>query len=410
MKTELEICIGESGILVGTLHYEASSTREYSCFQYDQSWLESPHSFALAPSLKLQENKIFFSGEHPLPAPLMDTLPDSWGKNMLIQHARIMSLNATLNPHYLLISVFDLYRSGALRIRHQNNEFLAQDNKEIIPHLTNLNDFRKLVRSLEEKTPETEALRRFIFAGSSLGGARPKCSVLDDENYLCIAKFTSSNDTKSVVKAEVMTLRLARLCGILTPEVKLFTDIPELPIAIIRRFDRGGGKRIPFISAQTMLDSSTAENRTYTELADEIRSNGFDPKADLKELFKRILFTIFVSNTDDHLKNHGFLYTGNNKWKLSPIFDVNPFPDRIKTLKTKIADGTDNSASVGLLIENAFYFEIEEDEAIHMATSMAQIITDHWKRLSKEVGMSDADIEDYRPAFEHPEIRGCFTK
>jgi serine/threonine-protein kinase HipA len=402
MKIEMEICLGESGILVGTLQYEAVSNREYSCFQYDQSWLESLHSFALAPNLKLHDNKMFFSGEHPFPAPLMDTLPDAWGKNLLIQHAQKTDLNETFNPYFFLISVSDLYRSGAIRIRRRDTEFLAQNQNEMLPRLMNLSDFRKIIRSIEMKIPETDSLKRFILAGSSLGGARPKCSLLDDENNLCLAKFTSINDTKSVEKAEVMTLRLAALCGILAPEVKLIND--KLPIAIIRRFDRVGGKRIPFISAQTMLDSSTAENRTYTELADAIRINGFDPQADLKELFKRILFTIFVSNTDDHLKNHGFLYAGNNKWRLSPIFDVNPFPERAKNLKTKIADGTDNSASAEFLMEHAFYFEIEEDEARNMAKSMADIIKGNWERLSREAGMSEVEIDDYRPAFEHPEI------
>jgi serine/threonine-protein kinase HipA len=152
-----------------------------------------------------------------------------------------------------------------------------------------------------------------------------------------------------------------------------------------------------------MLDSPTADDRTYTEIADTIRTNGAEPKSDLLNLFQRILFTILVSNVDDHLKNHAFLYAGNGKWRLSPIFDVNPFPERFKQLKTAIADPAENAASVELLLEHAFYFELDKDEAAKTAATMALTVRENWTKLCREMGKNVAEIRAYQPAFEHRE-------
>jgi len=404
MKEVLEICLGAAGLLVGTLQYEAAANREYSCFRYAQSWLESADAFALTPALSLNDNRFFFSGEHPLPPAFMDTLPDSWGKRVLMRDARQSNANQVFNPCCFLLSVPDIFRIGALRIRHAGGDFLAQGTSELLPRLLHLSEFCATIRDIEMNTPETSLLRQFVFAGSSLGGARPKCSVLDDGSMLAVAKFTSHADTRAVETAEVMTLCLARMCGITTPEARLLEGPPGLPIALIRRFDRAGKVRIPYISAQSMLDSRTADDGSYTAIADAIRAHGANPKADLKELFRRILFTILVSNVDDHLKNHGFLYAGNNKWRLSPVFDVNPFPEKVKKLKTKIADDSNDSASVELLLEHAFYFEISNDDAATMAATMSGIIKEHWVGLARQLGMNDSEIAEYRPAFEHSEI------
>ena len=407
MKAELEVCLGAGEMLVGTLQYEAAVQREHSCFRYAQSWLESHDAFALAPALALNDSKFFFQGERPFPSALMDTLPDSWGEIVLKRQARKASADQVFNPYFFLLSVSDFCRCGALRIRHPGGEFLAPGTDGMLPRLLQLHEFCEYVRAVEAKetkeTLETTSLRQFVFAGSSLGGARPKCSVLDDAGELAVAKFTSHNDTRAVERVEVLTLHLARKCGISAPEVRLLDGPPGLPIALIKRFDRDRRTRIPYISAQTMLNSQRADDKSYTDIAESIRANGASPKEDLRELFKRILFTILVSNVDDHLKNHGFLYAGNNKWRLSPVFDVNPSPDREKKLKTKIADGGDDSASIALLLEYAFYFEVEEDEAVKLASEMAGIVKNSWTKLAHELGMSKADITEFRPAFEHKE-------
>jgi len=404
-KMDLDICLGEAEILVGGLQYEAEANREYSCFRYAPSWLESPEAFALAPALSLNEQRMFFSGDQPFPPALMDTLPDSWGRKVLKRAARMAGADQVFNTCFFLLSVADFCRMGALRIRPTDGgEFLAAGPSETMPRLLNLAEFGKTVQGLEKPGTEYEFLRSFVASGSSLGGARPKCSVLDDDHNLAVAKFTSSQDAKPVERMEVTTLRLARLCGLSAPEAGLMEGAAGLPIAVIKRFDRRGRIRYPYISAQTFLDSQTAEDRAYTELADQIRIHGFEPKNDLKELFKRILFTILVSNVDDHLRNHGFLYAGLNKWSLAPIFDVNPSPDKVRKLKNRIAEGTDNSASLEILLDHAFYFELKQDEAVQMAASMAGVVKGNWERLALALGLNKAEIKEYKPAFEHTEM------
>jgi len=404
-RENLEICLGESGILVGSLLYETAGGKEYSCFQYAPSWLESKHAFALAPALTLDTGKKFFRGDRPFPPALMDTMPDSWGQTVHYQNAKATGSKQPLNSLFYLLAVADVYRVGALRIRRSGNNtpFLAQGQKDILHRLYDLDEFCAVVHNIETNTANEEQLRHFIDSACSLGGARPKCSVLNANNRLSIAKFTSHRDTKAVERVEAATLCLAKLCGISAPDVTLVEGPKKLPIAVIERFDRMDGKRIPYISAQTMLDSPTADNRTYTEIADAIRANGAEPKSDLRNLFQRILFTILVSNVDDHLKNHAFLYADNNKWSLSPIFDVNPFPERVKRLKTAIADVGENAASVELLLDSAFYFDLETDEVRRNAAAMAKTIRENWERLCRKFGMTDTEIGEYRPAFEHSE-------
>jgi serine/threonine-protein kinase HipA len=336
----------------------------------------------------------------------MDTLPDSWGKKVLMQHARLTGSKQQINSLFFLLAVSDFCRIGASRIRKTGNgtQFLAAGQSDMLPQLYDLGEFSKTIRDIETNNPDTEALRRFIIPGSSLGGARPKCSILDAQSKLCVAKFTSHNDSRAAERAEAVTLRLARMCGIDAPDVTLVEGpTRNLPIAVIERFDRIEGKRIPYISAQTMLNSPTADEGIYTDIADAIRMNGIEPKTDLRSLFERILFTILASNVDDHLKNHGFLYAGNGKWRLSPVFDVNPFPERFKQLKTAIADPAENAASVELLLEHAFYFEMDKDEAAETAVTMAQTVGKNWMKFCQEMGMSDTEIQEYQPAFEHKE-------
>ncbi len=248
-----------------------------------------------------------------------------------------------------------------------------------------------------------KALQRLRQVGSALGGARPKCSVRDGDR-LFIAKFTSRLDTYSVELAEILTLKLAQACGLRTPEVRL-DHSDGLAVALIARFDRNARGRIPFISAQTMLDVNRADGGTYTALAEAIRAHSDAPARDLLELFKRIAFTILVSNTDDHLKNHGFLYAGNNRWRLSPLFDVNPSPDRHRELKTAISEISGYAASIEALLDHATFFDVPEVEAIAAVREMATVIQRDWRQIGQGLGMSRQDIDIYRPAFEHSDTK-----
>lgn len=413
MVSALKVCIGNQGLVVGTLRFEAQGNREFSSFQYEESWISHPRGFALAPSVPLNSSPYFFKKEgdtsSPLPPFLADTTPDSWGRNIVRRDARASRADTRpLNELDYLLAVDDFSRLGALRIRADapNAAFLASEptGRHDIPPLLQLDQLGQTIASLEAQAPQTAAaLRRLRQVGSALGGARPKCSVIDADGTLLIAKFTSINDTYSVERAEVLTLNLAQLAGIAAPSARLDMSA-NLPVALIRRFDRNSAGRVPYISAQTMLDAPDATSGTYTQLAEAIRQHSDDPKRDLSELFSRVGFTILVSNVDDHLKNHGFLYSGNNQWRLSHVFDVNPAPERHRELKTPISEISGPEASIEALIEHAAFFDLSEDAAVQIVKSTAQTISENWEHLAHEVGFERQDIKTYRPAFEHAEM------
>jgi|GEM_PF-5174 len=418
----LKVCMGEAGLEVGTLWFESAGGREHSSFQYAETWLQHPRRFAIAPMLPLDTDRRFFrvQGDQgsSLPLPMADTTPDSWGRGIIRKDARLgKTRTGLLTEVDFLTAVDDFSRVGALRFRElaSNSPFLAtgEDGRHQIPPLLHLDQLGKAIASIESDEPDVVALRRLRQVGTTLGGARPKCSVIDSDGSLSIAKFTSRLDTHSVERAEVLTLRLARLCGIDAPDARIELS-DGLPVAIIKRFDRSGHGRIPFISAQTMLDAPVATGATYVGLADAIRQNTASPQIELRELFNRIGFTVLVSNVDDHLKNHGFLYASDDKWRLSPVFDVNPAPERFRELKTAIADPSQPQASIELLLDHAFHFEVERDDAVKMIRHMARVIAEKWQGLAREAGMSRAEVNEYRCAFEHSEaqyaLRGAIVQ
>lgn len=410
MKRILQVCIGDVGTVIGTLWFTTDAGREHSSFQYAQSWIDHPMGFAIAPSLTLDDTKKFFhkgTDETPLPPPIADTTPDSWGREIVIKDAKQKKLDAFSEIDFLTASD-DFSRIGALRFRNaEGMPFLASkaNGGHAIPPLLHLEQLRMDISRMEDGDPTALALTRLREAGGSLGGSRPKCSILDADGRLSIAKFTSKRDTHAVERAEVLTLGLAHLCGITVPKSRIEMS-GNSPVAIIERFDRTTNqKRIPFISAQTMLNASKATGGTYTDLADAIRLHAASVATDLTDLFRRVAFSILVSNTDDHLKNHGFLYSGKGKWRMAPAYDVNPSPHRQKTLKTAIADPQDPSASITLLLDHAFYFEVSKDDAVLIVSSMAKVIASGWKRLAKEAGMTSVEINSYESAFAHEESR-----
>ena len=236
-----------------------------------------------------------------------------------------------------------------------------------------------------------------VGAGGS-GGARPKAKVRDGDT-LWLAKFTSVHDQQPIERAEVATLRLARACGIRTPEVGLELADTPFPVALIQRFDRRGTARIPYISARTALGKTGTELGSYTEIVDFMRAHAAEPKADFRELFLRLIFTILVSNKDDHLKNHGFLYVGSGRWRLSPVFDVNPAPDRNPHLETAILEGGVHDRSIHLALEACEFFEIAEADAREMIRETARRISDEWREAFRQVGVTGTLAREYEAAF-----------
>ena len=399
-----EVCLGDDGIPVGTLWIQAEGGRHYSVFRYAESWLRHPRGFAIAPSMPLHTDRQFFrkTGERGsfLPPPLADTVPDLWGRRLMNAYNGSQGLSEI----EYLVGVDDQSRLGALRLRIAGGPFLAEKptDRPSLPPVLDIDLITRDIARIERDHPDREALARLVGGGSSLGGARPKCTVVLADGGLALAKFTSRHDQHAIEKAEVLTLKLARLCGLDAPDAELIQSGP-LPVALIRRFDRGKTGRVPYLSAQSFLGMAEATGGTYVDFADMLRKQALLPELSVRELFARVGFSILVSNTDDHLKNHGLLAGGNGQWRLSPLFDVNPSPERERYLKTAIADPGESQASLELLVDQAESFGLSSGEARRLVADQAQCIRAQWQPLAKQLGMSRAEIRDYQPAFEHPE-------
>ena len=220
-------------------------------------------------------------------------------------------------------------------------------------------------------------MRELAGHAGSLGGARPKADF-DDNGAPALAKFTSDLDTRPVERVEVATLNLARAAGLNAAEARLELASSRRPVAIIRRFDRRGGGRIPYLSAQSFLGREEAKGGYYTDILDGIAAHGVDPARQMEELHNRLMFTILVSNNDDHLKNHGFLYEGAGRWVLAPAFDINPQPERHRTLKTGISEEYGRAASIGAALEAAPWFDLTEDRTRANLQRILDVIERQW--------------------------------
>ncbi len=241
--------------------------------------------------------------------------------------------------------------------------------------------------------------------GTSLGGMRPKCTIVDADGSLAIGKFPSINDIRSVTRGEVLALKLARQAGIDAAPAQIVI-LADVPIAVIRRFDRDSNDgRIPYQSAASLLQASREEDRSYTEIADAIRSHGHSPTRDLHELWRRLVFNLLITNVDDHLQNHGFLHIAHGQWRLAPAFDVNPFPDKERESKTWLSEQDGPITDVQMLLARAAYFSLDKTQALAVLAAVHTAVK-NWRKtaLGKEVGLRANELDDFAAAFEHPQM------
>jgi serine/threonine-protein kinase HipA len=229
--------------------------------------------------------------------------------------------------------------------------------------------------------------------------------VRDRDGRLAFAKFPNKMDEINVEAWEALALTLASRAGIYVPEWRLET-IAKRPALLVRRFDReDNGKRRPFLSAMSMLGASDGEQHSYFEIVDALRQYGADPEADIRELWRRVVFSVLISNTDDHLRNHGFLYVRGGGWRLSPAYDLNPVPVDLKPriLATAITPD-DPTASLALALEAAEYFGVGGDDARHGAREIATVVAG-WRKTAAALGLAPAEIERMSSAFEHADLK-----
>ena len=403
---------GEAPTLLGRLRCGFVRGQETFSFEYDPAWLSSAESsFSLDPDLALYRGRQYVPLNKQLFGLFSDSCPDRWGRLLMKRKEAIDARKEDRKPRKLtesdfLLGVYDESRMGALRFSlEEGGEFLSNDKAFATPPWVNLRTLENASIAFEndESGLNEKWLRELLAPGSSLGGARPKATVQATDGALWIAKFPSKHDEYNSGAWEKVVHDLARLCGLDVPESKLETFSKTGSTFLVKRFDRNGSRRIHFASAMTLLGktdgASAADGSSYLDLAAFIRANGASPRQDLVELWKRIVFSMAVSNTDDHLRTHGFLLTPTG-WRLAPLYDVNPVPsgDRLSLNVSEY----DNTIDLELALEVADYFGLAPQKAEQAAEEVCKTVSGHWERLAGQYGLSRGAIEYMRPAFSLP--------
>ena len=394
---------------VGTLWTRARRGRQSATFEYVPEWLDNPSRFALEPALTIGPGPHHTPADAALFGALSDSAPDRWGRALMRRAERRSGAAEGRTPGTLLeidylLRVHDVSRLGALRFAEQEGgPFLAESSETTIPPFVVLPELLAASERVIAENESDEDLRLLLAPGSSLGGARPKASVFDPRGRLSLAKFPSPTDEWSTVRWEAVALTLAGEAGIRVPSWSL-ERVARRPVLLLERFDRAGESRIPFLSAMSMLGARDHEARCYLEMVDALRRWGASPRADMHALFRRIVFSVLISNTDDHLRNHGFLLQSPDGWQLAPAYDLNPVPVdvRPRVLSTEIDIG-DATASLELALSVAEYFELPSDEARQIAGEVGRAVS-HWRLRAAELGCPPQEIERMASAFEHPDL------
>ena len=394
--------------LMGILYVNSLKGGESYSFEYDREWLKKTSlKITLDPELMPYSGRQYPFGK-AIFGLFSDSSPDRWGRVLMNKRERILAGKEGRKPAKLydsdyLLGVYDETRLGGIRFKTEpNGAFLSDDKETAAPPWASLRTLEEASRNFEnEDTALSEKwLNQLIRPGSSLGGARPKATVIDPNEQLWIAKFPSKNDENDSGAWEMITHDLAEICGLHVPEAKLekFSNLGST--YLVKRFDRILSKRIHFASAMTLLGktdgASAADGTSYLDIAAFIKSYGAQPKQDLIELWKRIVFNMAVSNTDDHLRNHAFIFTKNG-WELSPLYDVNPIPygDELSLN----VDEEDNSINIDLAIEASVRFGISETDATTYAKNILSVVKENWEKRATALGLSRRLIEEMRPAF-----------
>lgn len=397
-------------IKVGQLWGRFRNGRESTTFEYSRDWLHHPQRFSLDPALKLIPGSFHASLDKPVFGAIDDSSPDRWGRLLMRRSERKNAEKEKRTARSLgeidfLLMVDDEARQGALRFKlEEQGPFLTTYDNDHIPPLISVNKLLTAATHVLQESDTEEDLRLLLAPGSSLGGARPKASVRDKDGHLTIAKFPRKDDEMDIIAWEAVALTLANKAGISVPEWRL-ESVGQKRILLSRRFDRKNNARIPFLSAMSALGAKDNEMHSYLEIADAIRQMSSLPKEDLEALWRRIVFNVLISNVDDHLRNHAFLYSDPSGWRLSPAYDLNPTPIDIKprVLSTAI-DLIDPRASVDLVLDVAHYFDIDSLQAKKILKEVG-LATALWRKEAAKLKIKKAEIDRMASAFEHDDLQ-----
>lgn len=393
---------------IGVLSAHQGKGRKSFSFQYNKNWLQTKQQFLLDPEIS------WFSGaQFPVKKEnfgvFMDSMPDTWGRTLMKRRENLKAIEEDRNPKKLydidfLLGVYDESRMGALRFKtDEYGPFL--DNNQYFPtppwsSVAELQYSASMIESDKKSSEIKKWLAVLMAPGSSLGGARPKANILDDEKQLWIAKFPSKNDSIDKALWEYLAYELALKCDIEMSESKVQKVTGPYHTFFTKRFDRLKGERIHFASAMTMTgyEEEILKNETasYLDLIEFIQYSGAKPEKDLHQLWRRIVFNIAISNTDDHLRNHGFILRDDG-WHLSPAYDINPSIDK-PGLSLNI-DTENNALDFDLAKSVGLYFQLNNKQMDEIQEEVLSNVK-NWKKIASGIGISRAEQELMEPAFK----------
>ena len=409
-RTQLDVFLGKAEKPLGRLIFVRDGQRAFSQFSYSEEWLTDTQSFDISTDLQRQSGyqlrKPPTKNDSCFFLALADTEPDAWGRRVIARaHAKARAKDVTLKPLTeldYLSCVDDFSRVGALRLRDEKGQYLRSvpEGERTTPAFLEIEQILLASRAVEMSQETAADLAYLQGKGTSLGGMRPKCTILDSDGALSLGKFPSINDERAVTRGEVLALRLAKLAGIDSAQARIVM-VQDQPVSMIRRFDRTPQQnRIPYISGATLLQANQDDEHSYTEIIDVMRFMCEKFAEDARQLWRRLVFNHLITNVDDHLQNIGFLYSGNNQWRLSPAFDLNPFPDKDPESKTWLSEDTGPITSIEQLLSQAFRFELSQPQAQAVLDEVV-IAVKRWKEVANqpEVGFQAREIADFKPAF-----------
>ena len=397
---------GNQPELMGVLTAQNVRNKEVFSCEFDSEWLRRHPEIRLDPDLQHYAG-LQYSAKANFGL-FMDAAPDRWGRKLMMRRETIRARKAAEKPRTLLesdylLGVYDETRMGALRFKlSPEGRFQNDDMAMAAPPWARLRELEEASRHLEDDALGTEHekwLAMLLAPGSSLGGARPKACIVSPDGDLWIAKFPAKNDVVNTSAWEYATMLMARDAGLNVPEVRKETFSAKGSTFLVKRFDRVGTQRIHFASAMTLLgktDGMDADSGcSYLDIAEFIIQQSVQPQQDLHELWRRIAFSIAVSNTDDHLRNHGFLLTGEG-WRLSPVYDVNPNPQGLGLSLNISLD--DNSLDFSLAREVAPFFRLKPQEANAILDNVRGVVA-NWRSYARRSGLDDDEMEMMASAF-----------
>lgn len=402
---EVVVQIGGEGVSAGRLWSHRRRGAESATFSYATEYLARRDAYELDPSLPLAAGQQQTPVDRAMFGAFSDCAPDRWGRRLIARAERQRvrregGAERSFGEIDYLLGVRDDLRQGALRLLEPATGVYLADEAGAVPLLLDIPRLLGAAELLERDEAGEEELRTLLRAGSSLGGARPKAHVLDANGRVSIAKFpNAAGDEWDVMRWEAVALRLARAAGIDVPEWTLHL-IDGKSVLIVRRFDRALDLRVGYVSAMTMLEARYGDHGSYLDIAEVIERHSPETAKDLRQLWRRIAFSVLISNTDDHLRNHGFLRTSSAGWTLSPAFDLNPNPSPGRKHLCTAIDFDDTTASVDTLMAVAGYFRLDDEEAREVLGEVT-LASSQWRAAAEKAGLQRAEVERMAAAFEH---------